>query len=143
MTRFPALAGTLLAAVVVAACSDKATLGPHPDQPQALWFDPVGALLSCSPLPAESATQTIGPEGGTIFVGPHKVRVPEGALAEPARLTLSYANCGAVSWLLPKRIAYTTDDLLTIIELLISFDNVLARRVSADLDHFSTYAVAW
>ena len=171
MTRFPRLAVALCAAALVAAaCSDKATLGPRPDQPQALWFDPVGALLQCSPLPADSATQTIGPEGGTIYVGPHKLRVPENALAEPttitavapsdtvnrvvlsphglqlaepARLTLSYANCGPVSWLLPKRIAYTTDDLLTIIELLISFDNPLARRVSADLDHFSTYAVAW
>ena len=171
MTRSLRLAVTLCAAALfAAACSDKTTLGPPPEQPQALWFDPVGALLSCSPLQADSVTQTIGPEGGTIFVGPHKLRVPEGALAESttitavapsdtvnrvvlsphglqlaesARLTLSYANCGVVSWWLPKRIAYTTDDLLTIIELLISFDNVLAQRVSADLDHFSTYAVAW
>ena len=44
--------------------------------------------------------------------------------------------------LLPKRIAYTTD-ALSILELLASLDNPLARRVSADLDHFSTYAVAW
>jgi hypothetical protein len=55
---------------------------------------------------------------------------------------MSYANCGRVTWLLPKRIAYTTDALL-ILELLASLDNPLARRVSADLDHFSTYAVAW
>ena len=171
MTRFPVRVVALLAAaVVVASCGDRASLGPPTDQPQALWgFEPVGVLLGCTAIPADSVSQVIGPEGGTIYVGPHKLRVPEGSLAEPvtitavapsdtvnrvvlsphglqlaepARLTLSYANCGVVNWLLPKRIAYTTD-ALEILQILLSLDNPLARRVSANLDHFSTYAVAW
>jgi hypothetical protein len=129
----------------------------------------LNGLLQCSPLPEASATQTIGPAGGTIVVGPHQLTVPPGALATPvtitavaptgtvnsvrfepsglvfnqtASLTMSYANCGLVWSLVPKRIAYTTD-LLEIISYLVSFDNPIARRVTGRLDHFSTYAVAW
>ena len=59
-----------------------------------------------------------------------------------AYLTMSYANCNLLGSLLPKRIAHTSD-LLDILEYLLSFDNVLARKVTAGLEHFSTYAVAW
>lgn len=128
-----------------------------------------GTLLACRPLPADSTTQVIGPDGGTVVVGPHQLRVPEGGLTAPIAITavapsdtvnrvvfgpagltfqrpvwlsMSYANCGAAGWFLPKRVAYTTD-ALEIIELLLSFDNRLAQRVSAPIRHFSTYAVAW
>ena len=164
LTRAARLSALLLAV----ACGD-AALAPQEAAPRASGWGPIGALLTCSPLPADSNTSVIGPEGGTLRVGPHVLRIPAGALDEPvtitavapsdtvnrvvlsphgleldepARLTLSYANCGAVTWLLPKQVAYTTDDLI-ILELLPSLDNVLARRVSADLEHFSTYAVAW
>ena len=115
------------------------------------------------------AQKNIGPGGGTIQIGPHRLVVPAGALsttltiqgvapgdnvvsvhfepeglrfARPARLTLSYAHCPPMPRLLPKRIAYTTD-LLEIQELLGSVDDLLRKRVSARLDHFSRYAVAW
>lgn len=128
-----------------------------------------GTLIACNPVPGDATTEVIGPSGGTIYVGSHKLRIPEGALAapvtitavapsdtvnrvllspegltfqRPAWLTLSYANCGVLRWFAPKRIAYTTD-ALDILELLFSLDNPLARRVSAEIDHFSTYAVAW
>lgn len=163
-----ARAARLSALLLAVACGD-AALAPQDATPQTNLWGAVGALLSCSPLPADSVTSVIGPEGGTLRVGPHVLRIPAGALDEPvtitavapsdtvnrvvlsphglaldtpARLTLSYANCGPVTWLLPKRIAYTTDALV-ILELLASLDNPLARRVSADLEHFSTYAVAW
>ncbi len=158
----------LVVILVIAACADSG-LAPAGEKPQAILGGPIGALLSCTPMAAESTTQVIGAEGGILRVGPHRLRVPAGALdsavtitavapsdsvnrivfaphglelAQPARLTMSYANCGVVRWLLPKRIEYTTD-ALAILELLVSLDNPLARRVSADLDHFSTYAVAW
>ncbi|MCI0689998.1 MAG: hypothetical protein L0Y54_22605 [Sporichthyaceae bacterium] len=128
-------------------------------------------LLSCTPLPYARTEQVVGPAGGTIVVGPHRLVVPAGALAEPvlitaeapsdsvasvrllphgltfaagrpARLTLSYANCSLLGQLLPKRVVYTTD-LLEILEWLLSIDEPLARRVSTNLDHFSRYAVAW
>lgn len=130
---------------------------------------PPDGLLQCTPLPADSASETIGPEGGVLRVGPHALSVPPGALAVPVRITgvmpadtvnrvrfqpaglafarpaqlrMSYANCDLLGVLLPKRIAYTTD-ALQVLEYLLSFDNPVSRTVTGHLDHFSTYAVAW
>jgi hypothetical protein len=94
---------------------------------------PEGALAEPVAITAVMPSDTVN----RIVFAPHGLE-----LAQPARLMMSYANCGPINWVLPKRIAYTTD-ALAIIELLHSLDNVLARRVSADLEHFSTYAVAW
>jgi len=128
-------------------------------------------LLACTPLPYAVTTQTVGRLGGSLVVGPHTLTIPAGALtgsvaitAEapvgtvnsvrllpeglhfapgiPARLTLSYANCPVTAQLLPKRIAYTTD-LLQILSYLASVDDLLGKRVTAKLEHFSRYAVAW
>jgi hypothetical protein len=128
-------------------------------------------LLACKPLPYAAATRTIGPEGGSLKVGPHTLTVPAGSLTapvtitaeapvdrvnsvrlspeglqfvrgKPAVLTLSYANCPLTGQLLPKRIAYTTD-ALAILSYLLSVDNLLTKQVSGKLEHFSRYAVAW
>ena len=127
-------------------------------------------LLKCSNLPYDSSTVTIGPLGGTINAGPHWLTVPPGALLKPtaitmtaptgqgvnavkfkpvglqfltpAALNMSYANCSLLGILLPKRIAYT-DDNLNIISYLLSLDNLLAKRVTGKVNHFSEYAVAW
>ena len=127
-------------------------------------------LLQCSALPAASATQTIGSGGGSISVGPHTLWIPAGALAQPtsitasivtgqgvngirfqpeglrfakpAYLTMSYANCNLLGSLLPKRIAYTTN-LLDILEYLLSVDNLLAKKVTGQVNHFSEYVIAW
>jgi hypothetical protein len=128
-------------------------------------------LLTCTPLPYSETQQTVGVAGGTIKIGPHTLTIPAGALAssvvitaqvpseavnsvrlqpeglafapgKPARLTLSYANCSLLGQLLPKRIVYTTD-LLQILQWLLSVDDPLHQRVSANLEHFSRYAVAW
>src|SRR5205807_22249 len=93
-------------------------------------------LLTCQPLPSDAATQTIGPEGGTIQIGAYSLLIPAGALAAPtmitavvasgpvnavrfqpeglqfeqtAYLTMSYANCDLLGSIAPKQIAYTTD----------------------------------
>jgi hypothetical protein len=126
-------------------------------------------LLSCTPLPPDADTVTIGWAGGEVQVGPHVLDVPRGAVtapvtitaeilpgevnavrftpqgltfARPARLTMSYANCSLLGRLVPKRIAYVDDDL-TILEYLLSLDLLRLRRVTARLDHFSSYALAW
>jgi hypothetical protein len=128
-------------------------------------------LLACDPLPYATTTQTVGAAGGTLAVGPHRLTIPAGALpapvvitaeapvgtansvrllpeglkfaaGKPARLTLSYANCPLLGQLLPKRIAYTTD-LLAILSYVLSVDDMLAKRVTGSLEHFSRYAVAW
>jgi hypothetical protein len=126
-------------------------------------------LLQCRPLPHVLTSKTIGREGGVIQVGPHTLTIPEGALEEPvtitaelpvahvnavrfwpqglefeesATLSMSYANCSLLGRLLPKRIAYTTDNF-NIISYLLSLDIFPQRRVTGRVDHFSTYAVAW
>lgn len=169
--RLVVAAALMVGAVAAVSCGERAPLGPAAAGKGSapLLGEYLPTLLACTPMAGDSVTQVIGPEGGTLYVGPHVLHVPEGALdtavtitavapsdtvnrilfsphgltlAESAWLTMSYANCAPVTWLLPKRIAYTTD-LLEIIELLVSFDNPFSKRVTGRLDHFSTYAVAW
>jgi hypothetical protein len=124
-------------------------------------------LLSCSTQPYAKTTRTVGPEGGVIVVGTHRLVIPPNALSRtvtitaeqvsgrvnsvrfapeglrfdrPAALTLSYANCSPLMIL--KRVVYT-DELLRILELLPSLDNRNNRTVTGAIRHFSRYAVAW
>jgi hypothetical protein len=169
------LRGFLLGAVALGAllgCADRSPVDPAAIKPShGLLGDLLDAtsLLKCSALSADSVTQTIGPAGGVISVGPHSLTIPAGALDQDVEITaiapsdtvsrihlephgltfdravvlrLSYANCEGLGSLLPKRVAYTTADL-EILDLLPSLDNIFARRVSAPLTHFSDYAVAW
>src|SRR6058998_114796 len=127
-------------------------------------------LLKCSNLPYASSTATIGVAGGSISAGPHTLVIPPGALTAPtaitmtaptglgvnavkfqpeglrfvtpAALTMSYANCSLLGKILPKRIAYT-DNNLNIISYLLSLDNLLSKYVTGKVNHFSEYAVAW
>ena len=163
-----------LVVCVIASCSDRAPTTPAPvPAPDAsligALLQPTG-LLKCSALPAASVTQTIGPAGGSIAVGPHVLRIPAGALDQPttitatldtqrgvngisfqpeglqfdtpAYLTMSYANCNLLGKLLPKRIAYTTN-LLGIVEYLLSLDNLFTKKVTGRVPHFSEYVIAW
>lgn len=129
---------------------------------------PLG-LLRCTPMPEARATRTIGREGGFIPVGPHSLWIPPGALDHnvtitavspsstvnsvqfspsgldfdrSAWLTMSYANCGLLGQLLPKRIAYT-NNLLDILYWILSIDNIFTKQVIGKVDHFSKYAVSW
>ena len=124
-------------------------------------------LLSCSAQPRVVVTKVVGTAGGTIVVGTHRLVIPAGALsrsytiraeqvtgrvnsvrfapeglafAKPAKLTLSYSNCSPL--LLIKRVVYT-DELLRILELIPSLDDLRNRTVTGDIRHFSRYAVAW
>ena len=126
-------------------------------------------LLACTPVAADSATQTIGPEGGTLQVGANTLVIPAGALdsavsitavapsdtvnriqfqpegltfLQPVQLTMSYANCNTLGLLLPKQIAYTSD-LLLILEYVPSLDDLFGQTVTGQVRHFSDYAIAW
>ena len=153
-------------------CLPDRTTAPNVPPPDAsLIGDLLSAtgLLKCTPLPYASTTQVVGPTGGTIQVGPHTLFIPPGALLQAvtitavapsatvnsvrftpqglhftvsAVLTMSYSNCNLLGKLLPKRIAYT-DDNLNILSYLISLDNLFSKKVTGKLDHFSRYAVAW
>ena len=124
------------------------------------------SLLPCEPEPYRQVVQTIGPKGGKLVLGNHTLVVPRGALsadvtitgevitgwvnsvrlspegltfATPATLQLSYANCS--QGVKDKKVAYT-DEALNILEVKTSRDDKRST-VSADLGHFSRYAVAW
>jgi hypothetical protein len=161
----------LAVALVFAASCREAPSAPPPINASLVGslLAPTG-LLQCSDLPYDSSTVTIGPAGGLISAGPHTLYVPPGALSAPtaitmvaptglhvnavqfrpaglrfntaASLTMSYANCNLLGLLLPKQIAYT-DDNLNILSYLVSLDNILAKKVTGKVNHFSDYVVAW
>lgn len=169
--RKTVLAAALLA---LASCGDAGTpAGPvtPPADPLLLGDGPLGllspSLLKCAPQEYVKVTREVGPAGGVIEFGAHRLEVPKGALDRPVTITaeampeagnavrfgpeglrfavraplrLSYANCQPS--LLPKAIVYT-DNLLRILELLQTLDDKSGKAVTARLDHFSRYAVAW
>jgi hypothetical protein len=124
-------------------------------------------LLLCSPQPYATTTEYIGPNGGVLKVGAHSLVIPGNAVRgtvritaeqvpgktnsvrfspeglqfeKPAVLTMNYGNCALV--LVQKKIVYTTENL-KILEVLSSFDLFRSKSVSAPIDHFSRYAVAY
>jgi hypothetical protein len=159
--------------VFLAACGDSAPLGAGSSDLVVAVSENTTVpdkLLMCSPLSYDSLTQTIGPEGGALHVGPHALTIPPGALSEPvsitavvtpgkvntvrfapagltfalpADLTMSYANCNPLAVVIPKFVVQASHDLTAILAYLPSFDEPLAQRVTGRLEHFSTYAVAW
>jgi len=160
--RFPGAVLVGWVALVVVSCADPTNPGPQPRRLE-------GDLFQCPPLPYDSVTQTIGPLGGTIRVGPHSFTVPAGALDTDVTITavtpsdtvnriqfqpeglvfngyttlrMSYANCDLLGSLLPKRVAYVSPDL-TILDYVPSLDNVLSQTVRGKLSHFSDYVIAW
>ena len=125
------------------------------------------ALLTCKAQSYVVAEKIIGPRGGSLRIGRHRLEIPRGALAskvritgeqvsgsvnsvrlspeglrfaKPARLTLSYDNCASVRLL--KRVAYTSE-LLRILEVPPSEDYPEYEYVTGAIDHFSRYAVAY
>ncbi|SRR5258706_4295544 len=168
VARFVVLAMLGGATLAVLSCSDKSPLGVGTGLPRANSGLKDSLLLACSPLDYDSVTQTIGPLGGTIKVGPHTFTVPAFALDSsvsitavvpsdsvnrvlfqpdglqfnlPASLTMSYANCGILG-LTPMRIVQI-DSSLGILGVLQSVDHLFARSVTGKIPHFSDYAVAW
>jgi hypothetical protein len=169
--RFAALALGAVLAVMVACSAADDSAGPTPPSELQVGGALLSLgdlhLLACSAQPYAVRTQTVGTAGGTIVVGTHRLVIPAGALAKPvqikaeqvtgrvnsvrfspeglkfakpATLTLSYSNCSPL--LLLKRVVYT-NELLGILELLPSIDDLRTRTVSASIRHFSRYAVAW
>ena len=163
------LAGVVLAFGVSCASNEDPVSPPVEAPSQALIGTLLQSLnlLSCSTQPYASTTQTVGPEGGVIVVGTHRLTIPSGALSKrvtikaeqvsgrvnsvrfspeglrfdkKAQLTLSYKNCSPL--LLLKQVVYI-DELLRILDLLPSRDDRLNKTVTGDVKHFSRYAVAW
>jgi hypothetical protein len=165
------VAALTLSAVSCSDISPVAPTAPtaQPDASLLGWLLQPTGLLGCTPQPYDSVTKVIGSSGGVINVGANRFYVPAGALSQdisitavapsqtvnevkfqpqglhfqkPAYLTMSYANCGLVGWLLPRHIAYT-DDNLNILELLPALPNLLRQTATSQIEHFSGYVLAY
>lgn len=128
-------------------------------------------LLTCAPQPYQRTSQVVGVAGGTIRLGRNSLVIPRGALngsvnitmetpsdevasvrfspeglqfnqGHSPKLTLDYSSCPLGRLQLLKHVAYTNEHL-QILDLLTSLDNLLLMQVSAPIQHFSRYAVAW
>ena len=154
-------------AVVLIGCGTDGGSGPTPDFNKGK----IKKLAKCTPQSTYIFVgKMIGPSGGSISAGKHKLEIPRGALrttvfismeigsdttnsvqmrpeglvfapARPAKLTLDYGNCASVG-VNPASIVYTTNQL-QIIQMLLSIDDKQKKKVSAPLHHFSRYAVAY
>jgi hypothetical protein len=162
---------TLLgAAAVVLSCREPGPVGLY-DASTALEGRVVsssGSLLRCRPLAYDSVTEVVGPAGATLRVSRHVLNIPGGAITKrvaitlvapsdsvnrirfapegllfqkPVALTMSYANCD-LDGSNVRQVAYTTDSL-AIVEYEPSVDDVVGKKVTGALSHFSGYAVAW
>jgi hypothetical protein len=58
-------------------------------------------------------------------------------------LVLSYATCNLLGSTQPMRVAYTSPDLLQVLDYLPSMTDGESKTVTGHLKHFSDYAVAW
>jgi hypothetical protein len=127
------------------------------------------SLYRCDSPDFGSVSKSIGPAGGVIQVGPHSLTVPAGALSRPVTITataraskyvkvnfephglrfesravlrLSYAHCASSPLLAGVVYVGGDGDLLSILELLPSLNDLSKRRVTTRVRHFSGYAIA-
>ena len=182
--RFASLLALALAAVMLTSCADEAPTAPP--APAAMAPDPslLGGLLggvtgtvgnlantlglvSCNVRTTHTGSAEIGPLGGVVWVGPHRLFVPPYALRERVRITaiapkgphvqiqfepeglqfrrptllsMSYSECSLLS---PFRLKIVyVNDRLEILEVLPTLISVVTRTANAPVDHFSRYMLA-
>ena len=127
-----------------------------------------GDVLRCEPQPREVETRTVGPKGGTINVGPHRLVIPAGALMrdveitgtapsnpavnvefephglrfqKPVEMVIDYKQC-----IVPDSTELGVTYMLSgwrATEKMPSSDVRRDRKITALTDHFSGFAVTW
>lgn len=127
----------------------------------------VANLLTCALRPASETTMNVGPLGGTIKAGNHRLVIPAGALSQTVSITMTApSERAAVVKFEPHGLTFNAVAKPTLTLSLtgcnappsyagikyLTPDNVLLEAlksqlnsgsVTARLDHFSRYAVAW
>jgi hypothetical protein len=126
-------------------------------------------FLRCEPQDYMADAEVIGPDGGEIKLGKHKLVIPKGALKRevvitaeapvsqlvevefephglkferPVQLVLSYDHC-IVPLGYTYRIVYVNENRQQVLEFPPSKDDKALKEVKADIGHFSGYVVAW
>src|SRR3989442_11445954 len=81
-------AALVITAAALLSCGEP-PLGPVPPPQASLIGSLLQAtgLLGCTPMPTATATQTVGPAGGGIRIGPHALSIPAGAPNTPGTIT--------------------------------------------------------
>lgn len=163
---------TLLALAGALACGEQATLtAPQSASASTVSFSKVkpdkGTQVAVCELQKEEwKSAQIGSKGGTVTVGPSELTVPAGALtqtititahslpttsasvqyspeglhfAKPATLRMNYLKCQTP--LFGVNVVYVQADTVTEIEP--SNNHPLFKYVTAEINHFSSYAVAY
>ncbi len=160
-----------LALCIAPSCREGAPTAPDrrvPTLQASSVYSSSSGLLQCSPLAYDSVTAVIGPGGGNIRVSKHVLSIPGGALTQsvsitviapsdtmnriqfqpegltfkkPLQLTMSYANCN-INPSAALRIAYL-DASGAIVEYVPSTDDLIGKKVTGWIAHFSDYAVAF
>ena len=124
-------------------------------------------FLRCAPQDFAGDAEVIGPDGGTLHIGPHSLVVPKGALDQeqllvgtaptssliqvrfgphglqfqvPAQLTLSYEQCMRPDKY-TYRIVYVEEG--RVLEFPPSSDDKTLKKVTAPIGHFSGYMIAY
>jgi len=159
---------TILGVVVAAGCSSDPTGPTEPGMSQA-WSLTNLTIASCTATPETASSAVIGPGGGVLAIGPHRLVVPEGALSKTVtitartggqsgnaikfgpsglrfnsrvRLTISVRNCNGWGFFRVPLVVFT-DDALKILELEPSLLDNQNKTVTGWISHFSRYAVAY
>ena len=182
--RFASILALALATVTLTSCADDAapTAPPAPQiaPDPSLLGDLLGGVtgtvgglvdqlgfVSWNVQTTHTGSAEIGPMGGVVWVGPHRLFVPPYALHEKVRITavapkgqyvqiqfqpeglqfrkptllsMSYSECSLLSPLRLK-IVYV-NDRLEILEVLPTLTSLLTRTANAPVDHFSRYMLA-
>lgn len=156
----------LATAVLAAGACTRGNMGNVP--PLGITTPPPGAL-DCSSTPV-TASGTVGPEGGSVGAGGHRIMLPPGAVANgvafsvtrhrsefglvqvlpagqqfstPATLTLSYEHCrgGPAAGLTPTLFRWNPQQRAWEQVTGASRHDREARTVTAQIDHLSGYAI--
>ncbi|HMH57374.1 MAG TPA: hypothetical protein VK535_14045 [Gemmatimonadales bacterium] len=165
-TRVFSIVAGVLAATLIAACSDEATAPSAPALAVAGTTRPP-TITPCT-QPYGAASVWIGPNGGRVKAGGHILNVPAGALKAatlitmetpsgnighvvfgpegltfnsdyPAHLVMGYQNC-VVAPNAIQQVAYTSATL-NILETQPSVSDPATLTVDAKLTHFSDYVI--
>jgi hypothetical protein len=164
-TRVFSFVAGLLAATVIAACSDEATA---PSTPALAVAGTRTSTITRCDQPYGATSGWIGPQGGRLKAGGHTLYVPTGALSAPtfitmetpsgdighvvfgpegltfkksypAHLVMSYQNCSVPPDAI-QQVAYTSASL-KILETQPSVSDPATLTVDAKLTHFSDYVI--
>lgn len=157
--------------LTIAGCGDSTSAPLAPTDPASELRSSLQLVASSSQVQSTVSSATIGPAGGTLNIaGGHSLYVPAGALAQPTTITAvsepgvvsvdfgpgglvfpanarptvtySYVNSGFLTPVDPYKLRIVYVENGQVVDVLPTTPDTAAGVVRAQLEHFSTYALA-